>query len=77
MNEQLFLYGGVLLEMSFVDQNTGYVVGTNGGAFKITDGGVVWQDCFVNTGYWLRSVYFIDSQKGVVMGQAGPSMEDI
>ena len=73
-NEQLFLYGGVLLEMRFFDQNTGYVVGTNGGHLKQPMVRLS-QDCFLNTGYWLRSVYFIDSQKGVVIGQAGQPWE--
>ncbi|HSM62635.1 MAG TPA: YCF48-related protein, partial [Gillisia sp.] len=53
-NLQLNLYGGVLFELSFINQDNGYVVGTNGGVFKTTNSGNTWEDCFVNTGYWLR-----------------------
>lgn len=70
-NQQVYLSGGVFLEMSFVDQNNGYVVGTQGGVYKTNNGGITWDPYFVNTLYWLRSAYFFDSQSGVVLGQSG------
>lgn len=70
-DQQSLLFGIVFLEMSFVTENIGYVVGTNGAVYKTTNGGNNWNECFVTTGFWLRSVFFTDAQNGVVMGQSG------
>lgn len=70
-NQQILLFGGVLLEMSFIDQYIGYCVGTNGGVYKTLNGGITWNPSFVNTGYWLRSVFFTGERDGVALGQSG------
>lgn len=69
--QQSLLFGGVFLEMSFVDQYIGYCVGTNGGVYKTLNGGITWNPFFVNTGYWLRSVFFFNERDGVALGQSG------
>ncbi|MBP6672887.1 MAG: hypothetical protein KA247_07040, partial [Bacteroidetes bacterium] len=68
---QLSQIGGILLEMDMVNASTGYVVGTNGGAFKTTNGGTNWDGVFVNSPYWLRAVAFTTEKNGVAMGLTG------
>lgn len=55
----------------FIDTNTGYVVGNQGGIYKTTDGGATWEAKTSGISNTLHSVYFIDSNIGFVVGSSG------
>ncbi len=57
-----------LRSVSFVDVNTGWVVGDNGILIKTTDGGKTWNKQNSGSDGFLKSVYFINSNTGWVVG---------
>ncbi len=57
-----------LNDVYFVDLNTGFIVGSDGKAFRTTNGGVTWDTLNTGTTESLQSVFFTDSQNGVIVG---------
>lgn len=62
---------GMLHGLSFVDQNTGWVVGWEGQVSMTTDGGQTWTDRSANTTRKLRDAHFFDANNGFVVGDGG------
>ena len=60
-----------LASISFVDENTGFIVGDNNIIKKTTDGGLNWSDLNSNFNYDWYSVYFTDVNTGWVCGTQG------
>ncbi|MDI6804091.1 MAG: M20/M25/M40 family metallo-hydrolase [Bacteroidota bacterium] len=60
-----------IYDIDFVDENTGWLVGTNGMIVKTTDGGESWFSQISGTGLHLFGVDFINSQIGWVVGNSG------
>ena len=64
-------------DMHFPTATDGYAVGFSGSVWvsmhATTDGGNSWDDiaATAEVGQWLRGVYFLDSQEGVVVGDGG------
>ena len=54
--------------VSFVDTNTGTVVGQDGIILRTTDGGNTWTVQFSGTGYSFQAVSFIDADSGIAVG---------
>lgn len=54
----------------FVDQNTGWIVGQNGGIYKTQDGGITWEVQLSGVTTNLYSVFFISPNIGWVVGSA-------
>ena len=63
--------GGGLYGLHFLDDKTGWVVGSSGQVTHTNDGGHTWADRSVNTTRELRDVYFTDANNGFVVGQMG------
>lgn len=61
----------LLCEASFIDGNTGWVVGTKGAVVHTTDGGKSWSKQESGTGKNLFSVSFVDTQNGWAVGEFG------
>jgi photosystem II stability/assembly factor-like uncharacterized protein len=57
-----------LNDIYFVDSNTGFIVGSDGKAFRTTDGGISWDTLNTGTTERLQSVFFSDSQNGIIVG---------
>lgn len=66
---------GVLRSVHFVNSSTGFAVGikNNGksAVLKTTDGGTTWTESTIPTAYYLRSVFFIDTNTGFCTGNGG------
>jgi photosystem II stability/assembly factor-like uncharacterized protein len=59
-------------DLAFVNNSTGYGVGSSGSIVKTTNGGNTWSSFSKSiTNEELRATYFIDSQKGWIGGYAG------
>ncbi len=53
----------------FIDKNTGYAVGNFGSAYKTRNGGRTWER-FNITNHNLRSVFFLNAQKGFIVADS-------
>ena len=62
--------GTAMNSMQFLDNNTGWIVCSDGLILKTTDGGEDWTTLNTNSSSFLRSVSFIDSQNGWVVGNS-------
>jgi len=60
-----------LNSISFPDQNTGYMTGSNGKIYKSTNKGANWISQYVPTSDSLVDCYFLNSQTGYVIGYNG------
>ncbi|MHC4494101.1 MAG: WD40/YVTN/BNR-like repeat-containing protein, partial [Planctomycetota bacterium] len=58
-------------DVSFVDRETGYVVGERGVILKTVDGGDSWTACESGADVWLRALHLVDAQRAYVAGSAG------
>ena len=58
-----------LFSVFFTDQNTGYTAGPS--LFKTTDAGTTWSPVVTPATGHLKSIYFINPDTGVVVGQPG------
>lgn len=66
------LYPGYLfVSVFFINQNTGWIAGSNGLVYRTDDGGNTWNYQFAPTDEWLYSIYFIDQNQGWVVGNHG------
>jgi photosystem II stability/assembly factor-like uncharacterized protein len=63
--------GNALLSVSFVDANTGTVVGTDGTILRTIDGGNTWTPQASGTTNDLRAVSFADANHGTAVGDLG------
>ena len=63
--------GTSLIDMTFVDAQTGWAVGTAGTVLKTTDRGETWVTQSSGTTQALRNVFFLDHQTGWVVGDGG------
>jgi photosystem II stability/assembly factor-like uncharacterized protein len=62
----------LLVSIFFTDDNTGYVVGTNGANLKTIDGGATWTSMNIYNGWWnFNSVFFITPSKGYIVDEWG------
>ena len=58
----------VLLSVTFLDDQLGYIVGSDGTILKTTDGGSNWATQISPYNHHLESVFFIDDQIGFAVG---------
>ncbi len=63
--------GNPLTSICFIDENTGWVVGTGGTIMKTTDGGAIWENQNSGTEEYLISAQFVDPNSGWVVGSSG------
>ncbi|MBK6507416.1 MAG: hypothetical protein IPG02_17650 [Ignavibacteria bacterium] len=63
--------GNTLTEIYFVDENTGWISGSNGLILKSTNGGINWSTQTSNTFQTLWALFFIDENVGWVIGDGG------
>lgn len=63
--------GSFLCGVSFVDKDTGWVVGENGAVYCTADGGKTWKQQKSGTRKILRDVAFVDKKLGCVVGDGG------
>ncbi|GAL85765.1 RHS repeat-associated core domain-containing protein [Sporocytophaga myxococcoides] len=61
----------ILYATDMVSPVIGYAVGKDGAAAKTSNGGLTWSDLNSSTRRTLRSVDFIDANKGIAVGDAG------
>lgn len=61
----------LLKDVTFIDNQNGWAVGTAGTILKTTSGGADWLPCNSGTSYNLESVYFFNKQRGVACGWNG------
>ena len=69
-----------LLDVFFINNTTGWVVGNNGIILKTSNGGVTWATQTSNTDQQLSSIHFIDENTGWITGggvtaQAAPMLK--
>ncbi|MEI6898510.1 MAG: YCF48-related protein, partial [Bacteroidota bacterium] len=62
--------GKSLNSIFFVNENTGYAVGSSGTVLKTTDAGMTWTTSSINYFYTLNSVFFTDVNTGYAVGSA-------
>jgi photosystem II stability/assembly factor-like uncharacterized protein len=60
-----------LKSICFGNEDVGLAVGNDGVIIRTTDGGYNWDVIYNLNGYEFRSVYFIDSSRGFVVGREG------
>lgn len=66
----------IFTDVFFVDENTGYVVGTYGKLLKTTNGGTNWVATTISIpGTGLNSVYFTDTNTGYAVGENGSAVK--
>ena len=58
-------------DLTFVNPNTGFLVGDGGLALKTDDGGATWISLETGTQTWLRAISFLDEGVGFVAGAQG------
>lgn len=61
----------ILVDVQFLDENTGMVVGQNGTILKTTDGGATWDPQISGTTEFLSAVSFVDADTATAVGQNG------
>ena len=64
----------LLRGVAFIDELTGFVVGTNGRISKTTDGGETWVHKTSNTNATLNKVYFVDDNIGYAVGEGAQAI---
>jgi len=64
-------FGDALTDVSFPDENTGYVTGLDGVILKTTDAGLVWNFIETPTEKNLYHIWFADAETGYVTGEEG------
>ena len=65
------LHSFILFEMSFVSDQTGWIVGDLGVILKTEDGGNTWQHQSSGTNRDLFGLYFVNEKQGWVVGDGG------
>ena len=60
-----------LFGVEFINENTGWAVGSEGMIYKTTDGGTSWTFHVTNNQTWLNDVFFINESIGWVVGATG------
>ncbi len=60
-----------LTAIDFVDSATGWIVGSDGGAFKSIDSGNTWQQQITGVSAMLNDIGFVNNQVGVAVGDGG------
>jgi photosystem II stability/assembly factor-like uncharacterized protein len=65
--------GGILRDLWFLDERTGWAVGHDGLVLRTQDGGTTWERLPPFTHNRLRSLRFLDAQHGWICGDASPS----
>ncbi len=70
-SEQLLETSSFLSDVFFVNASTGFIVGSEGEAFRTTNGGASWDSLNINKVDYFQSVYFTDDQNGIIVG-GGP-----
>lgn len=68
---QLQVYTGILCGITFVNRDTGFVVGNGGNMYKTTNGGSSWLTASSGTDTNLCSIKFFNDSVGVVVGDKG------
>jgi len=63
--------GAYLYGCYFLNSREGYVVGMNEHIFKTNDGGATWFSSHYNSGTRLESVFFINKDIGIAVGESG------
>lgn len=63
--------GNFLYSVDFVDEQTGYAVGTVGTVMKTTNGGVNWNVLNVGTNSQLADVFCISINEAIIVGSSG------
>jgi photosystem II stability/assembly factor-like uncharacterized protein len=61
----------IFLDIHFVDQNVGFIAGTDGFILKSTDGGTTWEKKQTGVTAHLISIYFVDQNHGWAVGTDG------
>ncbi len=61
----------IFYDLSFIDTQNGWVVGTAGTILHTTNGGQSWETQFSNPNVALKSVHFVDHQNGWAVGTSG------
>ncbi len=67
--------GGTLYGIWFFDQWKGFALG-DGGLWRTNDGGQSWNGMYLNSNYYLRSLYFVDKSVGFI-GTADPTQNPL
>lgn len=62
--------GGVVRDVFFFDERTGWAVGHNGLVLRTRDGGQTWEALPAFSRNRLRSVFFLDAKRGWIVGDA-------
>lgn len=70
-NQNIVPEGNHLWSNYFIDNNIGWMVGTDGFIAKTSNGGLDWVEQNSGTAYTLRSVQFIDNNNGWICGDNG------
>jgi photosystem II stability/assembly factor-like uncharacterized protein len=70
-NQNPVPYGNDLWSTFFVDDNTGWIVGSDGFIKKTTNAGVDWVQQNSSTTSTLKSVQFVDQNTGWICGESG------
>lgn len=60
-----------MLDLQFIDDNTGFITTSNGKLIKTTDGGTSWSVQLVQANTALNRCYFVTAQIGWVVGENG------
>jgi len=63
--------GNTLRSVFFIDDNTGWMVGSDGFIIKTTNAGVDWIEQISGTTTYLKSVEFVDENNGWAVGESG------
>lgn len=64
-----------MLDLQFIDDNTGFITTSNGKLIKTTDGGTSWSVLLVRANTALNRCYFVTAQIGWVVGENGLIMK--
>lgn len=68
-------YSTGMLDLQFIDDNTGFITTSNGKLIKTTDGGTSWSVQLVKANTALIRCYFVTAQIGWVVGENGLIMK--
>lgn len=68
---------GDFMRVKFIDQNTGFIVGRNGGHYrasmlKTNDGGKSWRNIQININGSINSIQFLDEKTGYISASSNP-----
>lgn len=65
------LIGGSLYDVSFINEDVGYISASSGRVLKTVNGGEVWEEVSPNSDSNLRAVSFVSADTGYVAGSDG------